>query len=317
MRRLVAFGEAMIRLTTPVGVPLETATGFAAPVGGAELNVAIAARRQGAEAVWVSTLPDGPLGDLVVRHTAAHGVEGVLRRTSEGRLGLYFLEQSVPPRSSRIIYDRSDTAFVRNPGPEQSWSSLLDADSCLMVSGITPALGPEPREAVEEAIDAARKAGATVAVDVNYRASLWSIEDAFAWLKSVIERVDILSASHDDLRRLGIGGHEGDVHRRAVESLGLRTALGTEKEIRGRTAEVTLHAATGEAASQTSITAEILDPIGAGDAMFGTFLAVHDALGLEEAVARAAGALVTAYGVAGDALTADPWTSGESGGVRR
>lgn len=317
MRRIVAFGEAMLRLTTPMGVPIETATGFAAPVGGAELNVAVAARRQGAEAVWVSTLPEGPLGDLVARHTAAHGVHGVLRRTSKGRLGLYFFEQSVPPRASQIIYDRSDTAFVHTPRPEVNWSSLLDVDSCLVVSGITPALGAEPRQAAEEAIDAAREAGATVAVDVNYRASLWSIENAFGWLKGVIGRVDILSASYNDLQRLGIDAGRDDIHRQAAQTFGLRAAVGTEKQVRGRTVEVTLRAATDEATTERSITAEILDPVGAGDAMFGTFLAGLERLGLEDAATRAAGAIVTAYGVTGDALTADPWTPGEKGGVRR
>lgn len=317
MRRIVAFGEAMIRLTTPEGVPLETATGFAAPVGGAELNVAIAARRQGLEALWVSTLPEGPLGDLAARHAAAHGVKGVLRRTETGRLGLYFLEQAVPPRASRIIYDRADTAFVKQPRPDVEWSSLLNADSCLVVSGITAALGVDARTAVDEAIEAARRVGSVVAVDVNYRASLWSIEDAFAWLEGVIDRVDVLSASRDDLLRLGVERDEKEIHRRAVDQLRLRAAIGTTKQVRGRTADVTVHAATTEGAAACAVTAEILDPVGAGDAMFGTFLAGLDRLRLEEAVARAAGALVTAYGVRGDALTADPWSMEEGGGVQR
>lgn len=315
MKQMVTYGEAMLRLTTPVGVPLETASGFAAPVGGAELNVAIAARRQGAHVRWVSTLPEGPLGDLVARHAAAHGVEGVLRRTPEGRLGLYFLEQATPPRASRIIYDRDDTAFVRRPRPEMEWSELLEGDSVLVVSGITPALGADAREAVEEALDVAREVGATVAVDVNYRASLWSLEDAFAWLKGIIDRVDVLSASRHDLAHLGVEGNEP--YRRAVTQLGLAAAVGTSKQIRGRTATVTVHAATAAGVAETEVTAEILDPVGAGDALFGTFLAGLDRLSPEENTARAAGALVTAYGVAGDGLTADPWTPAERGGVRR
>lgn len=317
MRRIVTYGEAMLRLTTPLGVPLEAATGFAAPVGGAELNVAIAARRQGSEARWVSTLPAGPLGDRVVRHAAAHGVETTLRRTDTGRLGLYFLEQAVPPRASRIIYDRADTAFVQNPDPVVDWADLLDAHTCLVVSGITAALGAEPRRAVDEAIEAARAAGATVAVDLNYRASLWSIEAAFGWLKGVIDRADVLSASPEELGRLGVSAGEGEVHGRAVDQLQLRAALGTVKGLRGRTADVSVYAATPDGSATTAVTAEILDPVGGGDALFGTFLAGLGELPLEEAVARAAGALVTAYGLAGDALTADPWTPVERGGVRR
>lgn len=317
MKRLVAFGEAMIRLTTPVGVPLETVTALAAPVGGAELNVAIAARRQGMESRWVSTLPRGPLGDLVARHVAANGVEGVLRRTNSGRLGLYFLEQAVPPRASRIVYDRSHTAFVEQPNPVVDWPDLLDADSYLVISGITAAVSHEARRATSEAIEAARAAGATVAVDVNYRSSLWSIEDAFAWLKGVIDHVDVLSASREDLLRLGVSGSEEEIHNRAVEQLDLRASVGTAKEIRGRMVDATVYAATQDATGNAQVTAEVFDPVGAGDAMFGTFLAGLSRLPLDETVARAAGALVTAYGVAGDALTADPWTPDEQGGVKR
>lgn len=315
--RMVTFGEAMIRLTTPVGVPLETATTFAAPVGGAELNVAIAARRQGMDATWVSTLPTGPLGDLVVRHATGNGVTTVLRRVDPGRLGLYFLEQAVPPRASRIIYDRGDTAFSHQPDPVREWSDLLDADAYLVVSGITPALGAGPRRAVGEAMDAAAVTGATIAVDVNYRSSLWSIDEAVAWLEGALDRIDVLSASRNDLMRLGMTGDENEIHKEAVDKLDLQAAIGTVKSVAGRSARVVVRAANAEAAFSREVTAEVVDPVGAGDAMFGTFLACLQRLPLDETVARAAGALVSAYGVAGDALTADPWTSEEEGGLRR
>lgn len=317
MRRLVTFGEAMIRLTTPVGVPLETTTWFAAPVGGAELNVAIAARRQGMETVWVSTLPASPLGDLIARHAAANGVATVLRRPEEGRVGLYFLEQSVPPRPSRIVYDRTDSAFARWPEPAADWKELLDEDTCLVVSGITPALGSAPREATEAAIDTAASVGAMVALDVNYRSSLWSVEEAFAWLGSVADRADILSASAQDLRRLGLEGSEEELYRGVVERFGLRAAIGSTKESSGRNIRFRLFAATAEDRATSEMEAEVLDPVGAGDAMFGTFLATFERLPLAESVELAAGAMVTAYGLFGDALVADPWDAEQRGGVKR
>ena len=317
MNRLVTFGEAMIRLTTPVGVPLEATTSFEAPVGGAELNVAIAARRQGMEAMWVSTLPASPLGDLIARHAAGNGVATVLRRPAEGRVGLYFLEQSVPPRPSRIVYDRADSAFARWPEPAADWKELLDDATCLVVTGITAALGTGPREAVDAAVDAARAVGARVAVDVNYRSSLWSVKEAFTWLRGVVERADILSASPQDLGRLGIEASEEEIHRAAVEQCGLRAAVGSTKESMGRNVRFRLYAATTDEHSSTEMEAEVLDPVGAGDAMFGTFLANLDRLPLAESVARAAGAMVTAYGLFGDALVADPWDAEQKGGVKR
>lgn len=317
VKRLVAFGEAMIRLTTSVGTPLEAATSFLAPVGGAELNVAIAARRQGTEVVWVSTLPASPLGDLIDRHARANGVSTVLRRRNEGRVGLYFLEQSIPPRPSKIVYDRADTAFVRAPEPEQDWDELLDAATCLALSGITAALGEAPRRAIEVAIDAGQTVGATVAVDVNYRASLWSVDEAFAWLRNVIGRVDILSASPHDLRRLGLDAPDDEIHQMAAERFQLRAAIGSTKDNFGSDVHIRLYAATQQESVETEVEVGVLDPLGAGDAMLGTFLSTFDRLPLEESVSLAAGAMATSYGLFGDALTADPWDAEQKGGVRR
>ena len=314
-QRLVAYGEAMLRLTTPAEVPLETATSFAAPVGGAELNAAIAAVRSGLDAAWVSTLPASPLGDLVRRHCRGGGVTPVLRRIDDARLGLYFLEQAVPPRASRIIYDRAGSAFALHPEPEAPWAELIDADTCLLVTGITPALGSDARRAVDEAVAAADDVGATVALDVNYRATLWTLDEAFEWLRSVIERVDVLSASAEDLERLGVDGD--DPYPTALEALGLEAVVGSSKEIEGHTARIQVTAATGHGAETVGVTASVIDPVGAGDAVFGTFLACAGRMPLVDAVGRAAGAAVTGYGIAGDALSADPWDHDHDPRVRR
>jgi 2-dehydro-3-deoxygluconokinase len=106
-RRLVGFGEAMLRLTVRDGGAIETATRFECSVGGAELNACIATARAGMPATWVSAVPDDPLGRMIRRHVRASGVEAVIVNPAAGsRLGLYFLEMAVPPRPLRITYDR-------------------------------------------------------------------------------------------------------------------------------------------------------------------------------------------------------------------
>ena len=61
-RRLVGFGEAMLRMTVRQGVALETATSFEGSVGGAELNARLAAVRVDMPATRVSALTKNPLG---------------------------------------------------------------------------------------------------------------------------------------------------------------------------------------------------------------------------------------------------------------
>ncbi|MGZ8593277.1 MAG: PfkB family carbohydrate kinase, partial [Actinomycetota bacterium] len=90
-RRLVGFGEAMLRLTVRDGRAIETTTSLDCSVGGAELNACIAAVRAGMPATWVSALPDDPLARLVRRHVRACGVDAEIVTVEEARLGLYFL----------------------------------------------------------------------------------------------------------------------------------------------------------------------------------------------------------------------------------
>jgi 2-dehydro-3-deoxygluconokinase len=230
-------------------------------------------------------------------------------------LGLYFFERATSPRASHIIYDRHGSAFVREPDPEHSWSDLLSADTFLVVTGITAALGPSPRRVVGEAIEAAASLGSAVAVDLNYRASLWSIDEAFSWLSDHMPRIDVLSAAPSDVDQLGITSENR--YQSAVAKFGLSAVIGASKEVKGRTAHITVTAATPEECVTGAAEAEIRDPVGTGDAMFGTFLACLNRMPLQQTVEKSVGAVVTAYGLDGDVLTSDPWTAEEMGAVRR
>ncbi len=305
--RVVGFGEAMLRLSLPAGVSLEASTSMDATVGGAELNALIAARRSGMPATWVSALPNHALGHRVIRHAHASSVEVILG-TPQGpggaRLGVYYLELSGPPRPQRIIYDRSGSAFSTIDPASLDWDRWLDNDSCLLLSGITPALGPNPRKAIGHALAAARRCGATVALDVNYRSTLWSRDDAAAWLRDVLPHVDVLAAGPDDLASLGIRGDEAlDI---AIKEFDLGVALGTSKRRAMDSVELDLYVHTPEGRLHHRVEASVVDPVGAGDALFGTFLAKLPE-GAEAAAETAIGAAVSCYGLAGDALTADPW----------
>ena len=67
---LVTFGECALRLSPPGSERLETARGLQVQAAGPESNAAIAARRLGTPATWVSRLPDTPLGRRVVEYAA-------------------------------------------------------------------------------------------------------------------------------------------------------------------------------------------------------------------------------------------------------
>lgn len=315
-RRIVGFGEAMLRLTVPVAESLETAGRFQCYVGGAELNGLIAAARTGAECRWVSALPNLPMAQIIVRHSRSNGVEPVVSLADRGRVGLYFLELAAPPRPARIFYDRGDSAFADLDPESLDWGSLLEPGTCLYLTSITAAVGSGPRRAVEAAIRTARDVGALVALDVNYRSGLWSEAAAAAWIGEVIPYVDVLSASNQDLAMIGIGGTAP--HRQAVGEFGLKAVIGTTKRFtEDGTVRIELVVADPSGEHRWEETATVVDPVGAGDALFGTFLGTLADHGPAEAGRRALGAAVACYGLHGDALVVDPWVGNGWGGLVR
>jgi len=316
--RLVGFGEAMLRLAAPLGGATETTTTFQGTVGGAELNGLIAAARSGMPGTWVTALPDNPLGDLVQRHARANAVETwriPWPTGAPGRLGLYFLEIAAPPRPSRITYDRAGSAFASLDPQAVPWDDLLGDDSCLYVTGITPPLGSGPRDALEDAIRTARAVGARVAVDVNYRQTLWPRDECTAWLAAVLPHADIVSASADDLTAVGIAA--GDPFTEAVDRFGLQAVVASSKRRVDATVDIGVRVVTPDGEDRAEARASVVDQIGAGDAMFGTFLATFARGDVATATQHALGAAVTCYGLFGDALVADPWDGSERRGVIR
>ena len=93
MYDLVAFGEAMIRLSPPDFKRLEQTTTLDLNIGGTELNVAVGLSRLGLKSAWVSRLPDNPLGRMIANKARELGVDvAPVVWDKAGRAGLYFLE---------------------------------------------------------------------------------------------------------------------------------------------------------------------------------------------------------------------------------
>src|SRR5437773_12191391 len=109
MADVITFGEAMIRLSPPNFRRLEQARSLDVQVGVAELNTAVALARLGRSTAWVSRLTNNPLGRLILNPARALGVSVVhVLLTDASRVGVYFVECGVGPRSSGVLYDRKD-----------------------------------------------------------------------------------------------------------------------------------------------------------------------------------------------------------------
>ena len=311
---LVGFGEAMFRLSTPIGQTLETAPTLSAHVGGAELNGLIAATAFGMPSTWVSAVGDDIAGHRIVRHARSHGVTPSLKVIDDARSGLYFVEMAAYPRSTRVFYDRGSSAASFLDRGAIDWTDLLTSRTCFYSSGITAGISSAARRGLEEAIDLARSAGAVVAFDINYRQRLWPADQAYAWIADVLPGVDILSVSEADLLRLDQSAEDLSAARVA---LGVNTLVLSTKERTAEAITVTVRAIDEDGMSEATGEAAVIDPFGAGDAMFGAFLATAPSEGRESAVEHALTAALITYGIHGDAMDADPADELEGGRILR
>lgn len=198
---IVTFGECMVRFSTPGGVMLEQAERLRADPAGTESNVAVAFARLGARSAWLSALPDNPIGRWMAERIAAHGVDVSHVVWTHDRAGIFFLEAGSPPRGSRVVYDRADSAVSRLTPEMIDWAFVTDT-RLLHLSGITPALSESCRDIVVRALTAARARGCMTSFDINYRAKLWSPEQAAAVLSPMLGMVDILISTVSDIRLL-------------------------------------------------------------------------------------------------------------------
>lgn len=204
MKKTVAFGEILLRLSPPANERFMQSPLLGATFGGGEANVALSLSGLGLQSSFVSRLPAHAIGDAALRTLRAEGVltDHVVR--GGDRVGIYFAESAVHPRASTVVYDRAHSSITDLEPDAVDWDRVFSGAHWFHVSGITPALGPKPQACTLAALQAAKRAGVTVSFGVHYRAKLWSPEEAQRVLRPLLSYVDIVFANEDDIR-YGLG----------------------------------------------------------------------------------------------------------------
>src|SRR5512132_477313 len=193
--KVVSFGEIMLRLSPPGFERLLQSPLLSATFGGGEANVAVSLAHFGLESHYVTALPPHAIGDAALRALRAEGVrtDHVIR--SGDRLGIYFAETGASQRASTVIYDRARSSISTVSPDAIRWDEVMSGAGWFHVTGITPALGDNAAAATRDAIAAARRTGARVSVDLNYRKTLWSAAQAQATMRPLMREVDLVIAN--------------------------------------------------------------------------------------------------------------------------
>lgn len=219
-KKVVTFGEIMLRLSPPGFQRFIQARSFDATYGGGEANVAISLANFKIPVEFVTRLPPNDLGDACLNYIRQFGVkvDNVIR--GGDRLGIYFLETGAVQRGSKVIYDRANSSFATITPGMISWEKVF-TDACWFHwTGITPAVSKGAAEACLDAVQKAKAAGLTVSADLNYRAQLWKWgKTASEVMAELLRYADIAICNEEDAEKVfGIKAPGVDVISGKVEA---------------------------------------------------------------------------------------------------
>ncbi len=193
-----------MRLTPPAMRRLEDAAALEVDVSGSEANTAVGLARLGVSVLWLSRLTDNVMGRQVVRRLAGCGVDVQhVTWTEKDRVGILYQEEAAAPRGARALYDRAGSAMTRIRPTELPAAVFVPEQArVLHLTGITPALSSSANTTALHALKRAVDAGWRVSFDVNYRAHLWSGDDARSGVEPFLRAADVAFISREDARAI-------------------------------------------------------------------------------------------------------------------
>lgn len=212
--RMVGFGELMLRLNPPGQQRLIQADAFEIRYTGAEANVAVMLAGLGFDTSVVSRVPCHELGQACINFLRRYGVNTDHVARGGDRLGIMYLEAGAAQRGSKVIYDRTHTAFMEASRGEFDWDAILEDADWFHFSGTAAALGENVTAVLCDGLRAAQERGVTTSCDLNYRAKLWSPEEARPVMIGLMPYVDVLIGNEEDAAKVfGIVDERSDVIR--------------------------------------------------------------------------------------------------------
>jgi len=218
-KKVVGFGELLLRLGTRQFQRFTQARDFDTFYTGAEANTCVSLVNFGLEGYVVSKVPAHDIGQACINFLKGYGLNTDFIVRGGDRLGLFYLETGASQRASKVIYDRANSAITTLKPGEIDWPTVLEGKDWLHFSGTAPALGPDMPVVVEEACQTAKRMGVTVSCDLNYRKKLWSPENAQRVMTGLMAGVDVLFCNEEDAEMVfGIKAEGVDIRSGRLEA---------------------------------------------------------------------------------------------------
>ncbi len=277
-------GRSSIDLySNDVGTPFSQISSFAAYVGGSPTNISVGAHRLGLKTALLTAIGADPVGQFIVDFLMKEGVETRFipikpeHRTSAVVLGIE------PPDKFPLVYYRDNCADINLTIDDVLAAPIMD---CKVFQFAGTNLSKEPsRSATMFAAEQARKAGAKVVLDVDFRPDQWHDVRAFGvQIRAVLPLVDVVigtedeinAAMLDDSAKMSLTHSQisdtkvaGDSRSNIEQMLAFKLEAVVEK-VGAQGAKV--HLPSGEIIEAPGFPVEITNILGAGDAFGGGFI---------------------------------------------
>lgn len=243
-KKVITFGEIMLRLAPQGYYRFVQAETFGATYGGGEANVAVSLANFGFDAKFVTKLPSHEIGQAAINALRKYGVDTSYIARGGDRVGIYFLEKGASQRPSKVIYDRAGSSVSTASKSDFNWKEIFEGADWFHFTGITPALNDDVAEICLDACKAAKEMGIPVSCDLNYRNKLWSKEKASQVMGELCKYVNVCIANEEDAADVfkikaadtdvtaGTVNHEGyrDVAKQLGERFGFEKVAITLRE---------------------------------------------------------------------------------------
>ena len=202
-KKVITFGEIMLRLATPDYLRFCQSDKLNATFGGGEANVAVSLANYGIATEFVTRLPKNDIARACVMDLRKYGVGTSHIVYGGDRLGIYFLETGAVARASKVVYDRAHSAISEIKPGMVNWEEVFKDASWFHWTGITPAISQGAADACLEAIQTANRMGVPVSCDINYRKNLWKYgRTAADVMKPLVQYSDVIFGAEPEYKEI-------------------------------------------------------------------------------------------------------------------
>ena len=213
MKKIVTFGELMLRLAPENYLRFVQSERYEATYGGAEANVAVSLANYGMDVAFVTKLPTHEIGQAAVNSLRKYGVDTSKIVRGGERVGIYYCEKGASQRPSKVIYDRAYSAIAMAKKEDFDWDKIFEGVEWFHFTGITPALSDATAEICKEACKKAKEKNITVSCDLNFRKKLWSKEKAGELMGELCRYIYYCIANEEDAKDVfGIEADNTDIY---------------------------------------------------------------------------------------------------------